>query len=922
MKKKLRKRVIFVVLFIIAFLIYSYIDIRGEYLQILGIGKKYVEIFKHNLEQRIYVFLISFFIIYLLTYITTLFIKKGLKKFFVEEKIEMPKLPNKSISFAFATIAGIIFSKILTEKAILAFNKTLFEQTEPIFNLDIGYYVFQKPFFQALLYSFIVVMVIMCIYITVYYILSFHKFFAQGINIETLKKNTFINQIITNTFFIIIAIALLAIIMAQDIVVGKFTGTVNGTALYGAGFIDVTLKKWGYLIFSVFIILCAIRSLIKCKKGKYRKACYNILLIPLYLVVMFVVVLLTDIIYLNPNELDKQKNYIETNIRFTKQAYDINIEEIDLENTGTITAEDIEKNIDVIDNINIYNKTRILSHLEEYQTNFGYYTFTSTQVGLYNINGKKTLAYISPREIISNETRTYNNKTYEYTHGYGTIISSASTTSETGALKYIESNFIDNNSAIKVVQPRIYFGIQTNEVIATNKNGNIEYDYPLTSTTNSYNTYDGQAGIKLGFFDRLVLGIKEKNVKLAFSTNITKESNIIIKRNILERAEKVMPYLEYDKNPYMIITDEGRLIWVIDAYTTSDSYPYSQVTNLYQENGTVKKINYIRNSVKVLIDSYDGTMKFYITDRTDPIIMAYWRMYPSLFEDLNEQIPEGTSKYFVYPKYLYNIQAEILKQYHQVQPEVLYRADDVWDTAKENTTKVSTLVGTDINPYYTMVKTVDNNEAILGLVLPYTINEKQNINAYLIGSCKENGEKELKLYKFNKDVAILGTLQLDTLIEQDEKISTELSAIEVMGTKIEKNIIVIPINNTLLYVEPIFQVLQNENKTAPILKKVIVASGNKVAIGNNIEEALTNLLSKEAVSIKIETDNIEDLIDEIIKANNNLTQSNQSNDWGLIGQDIDRLQTLITQLERLVEEEKSDEEGRENLIDQNTETTE
>ena len=921
MKKKIRKRVIFVVLFIIVFAIYSYINIRGEYLQILGIGEKYVEIFKHNLEQRIYVFAISFAIIYLLTYITTVFIKKGLKKFFIEENKEMPKLPNKSISLAFAVIAGLIFSSVITEKAILAFNKAYFVETEPVFNLDIGYYVFQKPFIEAILYSFIIVMAIMCIYITAYYLLCFHKFFDKGISIETLKKNTFIKQIVGNAFAIIIAIALLAIIMVQDIVLGKFTSTNNGTSLYGAGFIDVTIKKWGYIIFSVFIIICAISALRKCRKEQYRKACYSILLIPIYLVGLFGVVFLTDVLYLKQNELDKQKAYIETNIQFTKQAYDIEIEEIELENTGTITAEDIEKNSDVIKNINIYNKSRVLTHLEEYQTSLGYYTFGSTQLGLYDIDGNKTLVYVSPREIISNETRTYNNKTYEYTHGYGAIITSASTTSENGGLKYIKSGFTDTEDNIKITQPRIYFGLQTNEVIATNVKNNTEYDYPLTSTTNSYNTYDGEAGIKLGFLDRLVLGIKEGNIKLAFSTNITKDSNIIIKRNILERVEKVMPYLEYDQNPYMVITDEGRMVWVIDAYTTSNSYPYSQVTNLVQDNGTIKKINYIRNSVKVLVDSYDGTMQFYITDRTDPIVMAYWNMYPSLFEDLNAEIPEDISKHFVYPEYLYNIQADILKQYHQVQPEVLYRSDDVWDTAKENTSQVTTLVGTDINPYYTAVKTVDNAETILGLVLPYTVNEKQNINAYLVGSYNEEGEQELKLYKFNKDAAILGTLQLDTLIEQDEKISAELETIEVTGTKIEKNIIVIPVNNTLLYVEPIFQVLQNENKTTPMLKKVIVASGNKVAIGNNIEDALTNLLSQEAVSIEIETDNIEDLIEEIIKANNNLTQSNESNDWELIGQDIDRLQTLITELEKLVEEEKNLETIND-LIQQNIEETE
>ncbi len=528
-------------------------------------------------------------------------------------------------------------------------------------------------------------------------------------------------------------------------------------------------------------------------------------------------------------------------------------------------------------------------------------------IGVYNINGENTLAYISPREIISNETRTYNNKTYEYTHGYGTIITSASRTSDSGALSYINSSFENSENSVKISEPRIYFGLQTNDLIAINQNEDKEYDYPLTSTSNNYNTYDGKAGIKLGFFDRLILGIKEKNIKLAFSKDINSETNIIIKRNILDRVKKVMPYLEYDEEPYMIITDSGSLVWVIDCYTTSSSYPYSQVTNLLQDNGTIKKINYIRNSAKVLVDSYNGTMKFYITDKSDPIIMSYWKMYPELFEDLNEKIPEDISKHFVYPKYLYNIQKDILKQYHQVKPEVLYRSDDVWDTAKENTSKVTTLVGTDIEPYYTIVKTVNNDKATLGLVLPYTISEKQNINAYLVGTYNEKGEKELKIYKFNKDSAILGTLQLDTLIEQDEKISVELKAIEVTGTKIEKNIIVIPVNNTLLYVEPIFQVLQNENKMSPILKKVIVASGNKVAIGNNIEEALNNLLSQEAVSIKIETDNIDDLIEEIIKANKNLTQSNQSNDWLLIGQDIEKLQSLITELEKLVEETKKEE---------------
>ena len=422
--KRVKKRVIFVTLFIIAFAIYSYINVRGEYLQILGIGSKYVEIFKHNLMQRIYVFLISFAIIYLLTYVTTAFIKKGLRKFFEEDKKEMPKLPNKSISFAFATIAGILFSNIITEKAILAFNHTPFWETEPVFNLDIGYYIFQKPFIEAVLYSFIVVMAVMCVYII-----------NQGINMETLKTNTFIKQIVATIFFILLALAALSILMVQDIVLGKFTQTGNGTTLYGAGFIDVTIKKWGYIIFSAFIVICGIRAIRKCKKGEFRKACYKILEIPIYLVVLFGVILIADVTYVNNNELDKQKQYISKNVEFTKKAYDIDIDEIDLQSTGTITADDIKENSEVIENINIFNKTRVLSHLEEYQTNLGYYTYNSTGIGLYNIDGKSSLVYVSPREIKSNETRTYSNKTYEYTHGYGAIITSASTTNENRDIK-------------------------------------------------------------------------------------------------------------------------------------------------------------------------------------------------------------------------------------------------------------------------------------------------------------------------------------------------------------------------------------------------------------------------------------------------------------------------------------------------------
>ena len=909
---KNKKRAVLVIVFLILLAIYIAVTVRGEYLQTLEIGEQYVEVFKQNIRYKVGVVLVNFAVLYIATYITTRFIKRGLKKFFEDEKKEMPRLPNKSISLILSVIISLISSNFITEKVMLAFNTAWFGIYDPIFNMDIGYYMFQKPFIEAIIIYFIALLAIYSIYIAVYYIIVFNKYFEKGIDRTTLRKNTFIKQLGTNVMLIVLGLVAITLVKVQDVVNSKFLTLSDGTNLYGAGLIEATIKTWGYRIFAFVILISAIMAIVNFKKENFKKIMKWICIIPAYLVVLFVVMLGFDLIYVNNNELDKEKIYIEKNIEFTKNAYGINVDEIEIENSGTITKDEVNKNQDVINNVNILNEETVLANLEQYQTNSGYYSYNTTKPGIYNIDGEENLVYISPREIVSNDTRTYNNKTYEYTHGYGIIISSANSVDENGNLKYVQSEFEDKNNKIKITEPRIYFGLQTNEPIVTNAKNKQEYDYPLTSTTSSTNTYEGKAGLKLGFLDRVILGIKEKNLGMAFSGNVTKESNIITTRNVIERAKTIMPYLKYDKEPYMVITDEGKLVWVLDAYTTSNNYPYSQET-IIEYDGLKEKINYIRNSIKVIIDAYDGTTEFYITDKSDPIAIAYSNIYQTLFKD-GEEIPQDISKYMVYPKYLYNIQAEILEKYHNVQPEVLYRADDVWDVAKESTTRTtSAATGTDIEPYYTMVKLTNNNSAELGLVLPYTIAEKQNITSYLVATCDSQNNKKLTLYKFKSGSSILGTIQLDSLVEQDEKILNELNALNVTGTKIQKNIIIVPINNTLLYVEPIYQIMLNNKSQVPQLRKIVVASGNKVAIGNNIEEAVTNLLSQEAISIEVEAEDKNELIKQIINANNNLEESNKSNNWEMIGKDMAKLQQLINQLRTMVEQE----EKKEANIDKN-----
>lgn len=896
-KKKNRTRMILVLLFLLLFAGISYIELRGSYLEYLELGQNYTNIFYTNLTYRYGIMAVNFVILYFILYFTNRGIKKGLKPFFEKEKKEIPKLPNKSLALVISALVSFVTSSALMQKIMLIANGTSFGIQDPIFGLDIAYYMFQKPVIETLALYFVILFVGLSIYIALYYVIAFNRYF-DGVDGKMLKESLFMKKLTRNALLIIIGIAMITVINTQNTMFEKILTVKNDLEIVGAGMTETTIKLWGYVIFAFVIIIFAYRALKYFKKGNTGKVLKNLAVIPGYLVVLFIVMVVFDLAFVSTNELDKEKEYIAENIKNTKNAYNINIEEKNIENSGTITSEEVEENANVINNIPVISKDAVSKTLENSQTVTGHYVYPNISIAKYNINGKNQLVYVAPREI-TNSGRTYNNKTYEYTHGIGEIFTSATESSQNGNIQYIQKDIVGKDEKINISEPRIYFGLETKETIATNTKNKNEYDYTDENGTDQVYSYNGQAGLQLGFLDRLILGMKKGDINLAFSGEITNESKILINRDVITRAKKALPYLIYDEEPYTVVTDEGKIVWVLDAYTVSSSYPYSQYTSI-EHDGTKEKINYIRNSVKVIIDSYDGTMSYYITDRNDPIAMAYRNIYPSLFKELDEKIPEDISSHFVYPEFLYNVQAKILKVYHNVKPDVLYRADDVWDIAKFNSTKSTKSTGTYMEPYYTMVKTSDGEQ--LGLVQIYTPDEKQNIISYLVGS-NSNGNNELKLYKFSADSNIVGPMQLDKQLEEDEAISSELKSLNVTGTKLTKQMIAVPINNTILYVEPIYQTMLNESEV-PVLKKVVVASGNKVAIGDNLTKALENLLSKYAVDIEVEnTDDVEGLIEAIIKANKNLTQSNENNDWEMMGKDIKKVQELIDSLEKVKEKE-------------------
>lgn len=911
--KKMKTRVILVLLFIALFSVISYISLRGSYLEYKELGENYTEVFFTNLKYKYTIFGINFIALYFIIYMTTRGIKKGLKSFFDKEKKEMPKVPNKSIAFIIsAVVSALMSSGVIMKQIILCSSNASFGIQDPIYNFDIAYYMFQKPIIQMFLLYFMAILVGLTVYMALYYIIVFNKDF-DGVDGKMLKQSSLIKKLIRNAVLIVVLFALMTLLNTTDILTSKMLTIKDGSdstqniEITGAGYTEVMIQRWGYLIFAFVMIFSAIRASKGFKEDNTSKVLKNLAIIPGYLVVLFLVIIIFNVVFVNSNKLDKEKEYLAYNIENTKNAYKINIEEKSLENSGTITQKDVDENTDVINNIRIVNEDTVLKTLEDNQTGTGYYSYRNANIAQYKIAGQYKLVYVSPREI-KNSGRTYSNKTYEYTHGRGQIVASATDVSETGNLNYIQKDVSGEDDKLGTVNQQIYYGLETNNIVATNTKNRKEYDYTDENNKEYTSSYQGQSGLSLNFIDRVILGIKTGDLNLAFSSEVTNESKILINRNIIKRAKTAMPYLIYDDNPYTVVTDEGKTVWVLDAYTVSSQYPYSQFTSI-EHDGIKEKINYIRNSVKVIIDSYDGTMKFYVTDKTDPIAMAYRNVYKTLFEDLDTEIPADIAQHFVYPKYLYNVQAKMLKTYHNVKPDVLYRTDDLWDFAKYNSTVISKSTGTILEPYYTTVNNGDGEE--VGLVQIYTPSSKQNLISYLVGTTN-GSDNVLKLYKFSEDSNILGPMQLDKQLEQDETISLAINALNTTGTKVTKDIVVVPVNNTLLYVESIYQTMLNEEVKVPALKKIVVASGNKVAMGNNLKEALQNLLSKDASNIEVEnTDDIDGVIDALVKANKNLSESTSNNDWELVGSDIKKVQGLIDTLEKLKEQEDKKKEALE-----------
>ena len=431
-----KTRAIFVILFIALYLIMTYISLRGQYLEYVELGEQYVEKFLTDIKYKYSIMGISFIFLSIILYFTNRGIRKGLKPFFEEEKQEVPKLPNKSITLILAAIISVMISNNLLEKVLLFVSNASFNETDIIFNLDVSYYMFIRPLIEVFIRYMVKLIIGLTLYMTLYYIAVFN-FYFKAVDRTLLRESKLIKKILRNVVILAIIVGIQTILDTQNIVTGTFLTLSNGTELTGAGIIESTIQLWGYVGFAIVIVVAVSMAVRYFIKNQNKKIMYTILSIPTYLVLLFIVMIGYNCIFVKPNEFDKEREYIKENIISTQKAYNIVVDESIIDYTGTIKQGEIENNSEVIDNITLVSKDLVEQSLNDTQTESGYYTYKNASLTKYEIDGKKHLVYVSPREI-ENLGISYNNKTYEYTHGIGQIIASATSVSEDGNIKYLQ----------------------------------------------------------------------------------------------------------------------------------------------------------------------------------------------------------------------------------------------------------------------------------------------------------------------------------------------------------------------------------------------------------------------------------------------------------------------------------------------------
>ena len=958
-KRQRRLSIIILIAVLIIGLFVSLIGFISDFLWFREMG--YLSVFFKQIVTQLKVGIPTFVVISVLVYLYLNRLKKGyFSKIASSEETNLKKLGKTTVvlSILFGIFATIMAVMQLWFEILKFANSTSFDLNDPLFGFDISFYIFKLDFLTQLNDILIGIIIGFVLLTIIYYIILMtvrtpdvfkeqvppeaefagdrderysgssnpfengnkrtnnpNDFFGKFSEAFTGKKpqakpvkpkkqfddNNFrqLMEIASGKlamlgfiFFIMLGISFF---LQQFDLLQAHTG-----AVYGAGFTDVNITLWKLRALCVLSVLAAVMFVVQMKRKQYKK----ILTVPVVMIVVGLVGtgagMLVQNFIVSPDELSKEAPYLERNIEYTQYAYqldDVSTKAFAADNT--LTAADIAENSETISNIRINDFDPAKQFYNQTQSIRQYYTFNDVDNDRYMIDGKYTQTYLATREI--DETKisdSWLNRHLKYTHGYGVTISRVDKVTSSGQPDVLVGNIPPESSVedIQITRPEIYFGELSNEYIIVGTD-EAEFDYP-SGESNEYTHYDGTAGIELNLFNRIVFAAREGSVKLLVSSNINSDSKIIINRNVMERIKTIMPDLTYEADPYMVTVD-GKLYWMVDEYTTSSNYPYSQP---FQED-----INYIRNSIKVVVDAYNGDVNFYVVDESDPIAQTYAKIYPKLFRSYDE-MPEGLKAHIRYPNTLLQIQANIYARYHMEDISVFYLNEDQWDIAYE-------IYGTEqaqMTPTYYIAKLPGEEKAEFFNSIPFTPKSKKNMTALMVARNDGDNYGELVLYQFPKSKTIYGPEQVEAQIDQNTEISKEFSLWNSSGTKYRRgNMFIIPINTSILYVEPVY--LEATNSSIPEVKRIIVAYGDRIAYEQTLAECLVSLFGDEAAGgvdsaggSVVEDETVQtkpdgdltqaELIQKAVDAFNNADAAMKSGDWAAYGKYLDELEDALNKL--------------------------
>ncbi|MFN2114659.1 MAG: UPF0182 family protein [Anaerolineae bacterium] len=723
---------------------------------------------------------------------------------------------------------------------MLYLNGGDFGATDPILGRDVGFYVFDLPMYELargvlLSHVFVALIGVALIY-------------AAG-GLLQIRERTLEVPAGARTHLTVLA-ALWALLWAAGSWLSRFELLLtsrDGGAFFGPGYADITVLLPGLTLLALLGVVLAGLLLLTLRVGR---PWLPLGAIALAVVVRFVAVDMAPGLVqryrVRPDELRLESPYIEHAIAGTRAAYALeDVAEMEYDPSGQLSEELVDDNRGTFENLRLWDWQVLLGMFEQIQEIRTYYRFLDVDLDRYLLDGAQHQVNLAARELDVEELRnpTWVNRHLEFTHGFGAVVAPVDEVDSRGqAVLWAKDipTVTEEPFDVSITQPRIYFGEAQDDTYVIVGTDAQEFDYPAGSN-NVRNDYDGAAGVKVGSTLRqMAFAARFGDVEILLSDAVTPDSRILMYRNITDRVRRLAPFLLLDPDPYLVITSEGRLVWIYDAYTATDRYPYSQpVPGWGQDLRTLAGQNYARNSVKVVIDAYDGVPRFFVVDEADPILAAWRRTFPTLFEADGAR-SEAFREHWRYPEALFRAQAEIYTRYHMSRADVFYNAEDVWSVPLETRQQGEKVP---VQPYYVTMRLRGEPEPEFLLMLPFTPVEKQVMISWLAARSDPAHYGELVVYRFEKGRRIDGPEIVEDRIDKDTDVSAQLTLWSQAGSRtIRGNLLVIPLGDAVMYVEPLY--LAAEASSFPELKRVIVASQDDVVMEKTLDEAMAEILSR------------------------------------------------------------------------------